>query len=57
MKKGFDRGDATERVSGFEMRIVRSDQPEQADEHRSRRIEVLTAWLLAEWERERKEAC
>lgn len=48
--------DATERVGQFEMRVEAADPTPQSLEKWNRRAEALAAWLLAEWQRERREA-
>jgi hypothetical protein len=39
-------------VGGLEMRVVASETAADSDEQRLKRVEALTAWLLAEWQRE-----
>ena len=48
--------DATERVGQFEMRAVAAEPSNEANERWEGRVDALAAWLLAEWQRERKEA-
>ena len=48
--------DATERVGKFEMRVQFGRPTGEASERWNQRVEVLTAWLLAEWRREHGEA-
>ncbi len=58
--------DATERVGKFEMRVQfgrpfslslrDSEHTVEAVDRWNQRVEALTAWLLAEWRRERGEA-
>ena len=48
--------DATERVGKFEMRVGRGNPTPESKERWTRRVDALSAWLLAEWRRERGEA-
>ncbi|MCG3127421.1 MAG: hypothetical protein CHACPFDD_02281 [Phycisphaerae bacterium] len=51
-----DEPSATERVGAFEM-LVEVAEPTAASERSwEQRVDALAAWLLAEWQRERKEA-
>jgi len=45
-----------EKVGQLEFRVVVAEPTPESKQRWSRRAEVLTAWLLAEWRRERKEA-
>jgi hypothetical protein len=48
--------EATERVGAFEM-LIDVAEPTTASEQRwEQRADALAAWLLAEWQRDRKEA-
>lgn len=42
----------THRVGRIKFEVVAADRTPEADERWSRRSEAITAWLLAEWERE-----
>jgi hypothetical protein len=48
--------DATECVGQFDMRVEAAEPASQTLERWNRRAEALAAWLLAEWQREQKEA-
>ena len=39
-------------VGGFQMRVVASETAADSDEQRLRRVDAITARLLAEWQRE-----
>lgn len=41
-----------ERVGQFEMDVVCAEPSPHATEHWSKRIEMLTSWLLGQWEHE-----
>lgn len=49
-----------ERVGLLDMRVVIAERSDESDDRWRRRVEALAAWLLAEWEHERRgrrEAC
>jgi len=46
----------TERVGQFDLAVVCGDETPQSRACWDRRVEALTAWLLGEWKRQRKEA-
>jgi len=47
--------DATECVSGFEMRVVAGEPSPEAEQRWEHRIEAMTAWLVDEWQRQQKD--
>lgn len=49
-----------DRVGSFDMRVVITERSAESDHRWDCRVEALAAWLLAEWEHERRgrrEAC
>lgn len=48
--------DAMERVGPLEMRVEVAAATPESEQRWERRTEALTAWVLAEWQRDRKEA-
>ena len=48
--------DATERVGQIEMTVVLAPPTPDAERRWEQRVEALAAWLLAEWQREQREA-
>lgn len=48
--------DATKRVGKIEMRVGRGKPTPESKDRWDQRVEVLSAWLLAEWRREQGEA-
>ncbi|MCC7293574.1 MAG: hypothetical protein IT449_16075 [Phycisphaerales bacterium] len=48
--------DATERVGPLEMRVEVAAATPESEQRWERRSESLAAWLLGEWQRDRKEA-
>ena len=48
--------DATERVGQIEMTVVAAPPAPEAEQRWQQRVEALAAWLLAEWQREQREA-
>lgn len=44
----------THRVGRIEFEVVATDRTADGEERWSRRSEAITAWLLAEWEREQR---
>ena len=51
-----DDGHLTERVGKFEFTVEFAEPSPQSRRRWDRRSDALTAWLLAEWRRQRKEA-
>lgn len=57
MEAVVDRLAQTHRVGKFEFRIVVGEgelSPDEVAEHRARRTEALTRWLLEQWQREQQ---
>ncbi len=55
MEVVVDRSAQARRVGKFEFSIVVGEgepSPDEVAEHRARRTEALTRWLLAQWQRE-----
>jgi len=52
----MDDEQVTERVGQFDFVIEPGEPCPESRRRWDRRADVLTAWLLAEWRRERKEA-
>ncbi|MBI5863765.1 MAG: hypothetical protein HZB38_04510 [Planctomycetes bacterium] len=48
--------DAMERVRQIEMTVAAAPPTPEAEERWQQRVDVLTAWLLHQWEREQREA-
>lgn len=44
----------TERIGKLEFRVAYEPAPADPQESNERRVEALTAWLLAEWHREQQ---
>lgn len=51
-----DELSATERIGAFEMQVELADPTPASEQRWDQRRETLAAWLLAEWQRDRKEA-
>lgn len=47
--------DTKEQVGKFEMAVVPATEKED-DHHRKDRVQAIANWLLAQWEREQREA-
>jgi hypothetical protein len=43
-----------ERIGKFDVRVAFAS-PAEDEDYRQRRVDALTAWLLAQWESQRKE--
>lgn len=48
--------DATERVGQIALTVVAAPPTPETEDRRKQRVDVLAAWLLAEWQREQREA-